>query len=98
MRKKPLRQFSAPPSKTYPSRPFSCVTCEMEIGGPPTFHVGLAFCCAGCAVSGPCGCSYDERDAARAAAAPIVELKVERVVAPVPERAAPEREPVLAGR
>ena len=43
-------------STTYP---FSCVTCEVEIVGPPTFHVGLPVCCAGCVAGGPCTCSYD---------------------------------------
>ena len=44
--------------------PFTCVTCEAEIVGPPTFHVGLPFCCAGCAADGPCICSYDTDAAA----------------------------------
>jgi hypothetical protein len=39
--------------------PFTCVTCEAEIGGPATFHVGLPFCCSGCVAGGPCTCSYD---------------------------------------
>lgn len=39
--------------------PFTCVTCEIEIAGSPTFHVGLPFCCAGCVAGGPCICSYD---------------------------------------
>jgi hypothetical protein len=39
--------------------PFTCVTCEIEIAGHPTFHVGLPFCCAGCVAGGPCSCSYD---------------------------------------
>ena len=38
---------------------FICVTCEAPAGSHPTFHVGLAFCCAGCAADGPCICSYD---------------------------------------
>jgi hypothetical protein len=38
---------------------FTCVTCEAEIVGSPTFHVGLPFCCAGCVANGPCLCSYD---------------------------------------
>ncbi|HEY8437516.1 MAG TPA: hypothetical protein VIK65_02780 [Candidatus Limnocylindrales bacterium] len=42
------------------TQPFICVTCEAEIVGRPTFHVGLPFCCAGCAADGPCICSYDE--------------------------------------
>jgi hypothetical protein len=36
-----------------------CATCEVEIVGPPTIHVGLPFCCAGCVAGGPCTCSYD---------------------------------------
>jgi hypothetical protein len=42
------------------SQPFICVTCEVEIVGQPTFHVGLPFCCAGCVADGPCICSYDQ--------------------------------------
>ena len=38
---------------------FTCVTCEQPIVSRPTFHVGLAFCCAGCVADGPCICSYD---------------------------------------
>ena len=40
--------------------PFTCVTCEVEIVGPATFHIGLPFCCAGCVANGPCICSYDD--------------------------------------
>ena len=40
--------------------PFTCVTCEAEITGQAVFHVGLPFCCSGCAADGPCNCSYDE--------------------------------------
>jgi hypothetical protein len=47
-------------STTYP---FTCVTCEVEIVGPATFHVGLPFCCAGCVAGGPCTCSYDREPA-----------------------------------
>jgi len=39
--------------------PFTCVACRLEIVGRPTFHLGLAFCCGGCAADGPCICSYD---------------------------------------
>ena len=42
------------------NRPFTCVTCEIEIAGPVTFHLGLPFCCAGCVAGGPCICSYDD--------------------------------------
>lgn len=41
--------------------PFTCATCQIEIAGTPTFHVGLAFCCAGCVAGGPCICSYDDQ-------------------------------------
>jgi hypothetical protein len=34
--------------------PFTCVTCEGEIAGMAFFHVGLPFCCSGCAADGPC--------------------------------------------
>lgn len=40
-------------------QPLTCSSCEGEIVGRPEFHVGLAFCCAGCVVGGPCTCSYD---------------------------------------
>ena len=40
--------------------PWICTTCGIEIEHRPTFHVGLAFCCAGCVADGPCICSYDE--------------------------------------
>jgi hypothetical protein len=46
------------------TEPFTCATCEIEIAGAPTFHVGLAFCCAGCVAGGPCICSYDEETTA----------------------------------
>lgn len=39
--------------------PFRCATCLATIRHRPTFHVGLAFCCAGCVADGPCICSYD---------------------------------------
>jgi hypothetical protein len=38
---------------------FICASCGVEIRGPATFHVGVAFCCAGCVAGGPCTCSYD---------------------------------------
>lgn len=38
---------------------FTCASCRVEIRGPATFHVGVAFCCAGCVAGGPCTCSYD---------------------------------------
>lgn len=44
------------------TQPFTCVTCELVIGGPAVLHVGLPFCCAGCVAGGPCVCSYDAAD------------------------------------
>jgi hypothetical protein len=38
---------------------FRCATCLVAIRHRPTFHVGLAFCCAGCVADGPCICTYD---------------------------------------
>lgn len=38
---------------------FTCATCDHPIAGRPVFHIGLTFCCAGCAADGPCMCSYD---------------------------------------
>jgi hypothetical protein len=49
-------------SRLSTDNPFTCVTCEIEVV-EPTFHVGLPFCCAGCAADGPCVCSYDGRSA-----------------------------------
>ena len=57
--------LAAIPEETMSNRddpPFTCVTCEIEIAGPVTFHVGLPFCCAGCVANGPCTCSYDDAD------------------------------------
>jgi len=43
-----------------PTQPtFTCATCDDLIAHHPVFHLGLAFCCAGCAADGPCMCSYD---------------------------------------
>lgn len=43
-----------------PTQPtFTCATCDVQIAHHPVFHLGLAFCCAGCAADGPCMCSYD---------------------------------------
>ena len=51
----------SPPTGTSPlAEPrFTCASCRVEIRGPATFHVGVAFCCAGCVAGGPCTCSYD---------------------------------------
>ncbi|MCU0506351.1 MAG: hypothetical protein MUE82_11400 [Chloroflexi bacterium] len=38
---------------------FTCASCDTTVVDSPVFHLGLAFCCAGCAADGPCMCSYD---------------------------------------
>lgn len=40
-------------------RPFTCASCEAVTPTHPVIHLGLPFCCAGCAAGGPCICSYD---------------------------------------
>jgi hypothetical protein len=45
-----------------PTSTFTCATCDHEIAGRPVFHIGLTFCCPGCAADGPCMCSYDPVD------------------------------------
>jgi hypothetical protein len=42
---------------------FHCASCEARITTAPVIHLGLAFCCAGCAADGPCICSYDAEPA-----------------------------------
>src|SRR4051794_1886327 len=37
-----------------------CATCELEVPWTPVRRVDKAFCCTGCAVGGPCTCSYDD--------------------------------------
>jgi signal transduction histidine kinase len=75
-----------------PTQPiFTCATCDVQIGHHPTFHLGLAFCCAGCAADGPCMCSYD------AVVEPVAAVRDPPCLAapasshPSPFRAAPSR-------
>ena len=75
--------------------PFTCVTCELEIAGRPEFHVGLAFCCAGCVVGGPCMCSYDVVDDIQSVIDASGRLSVDRAIPAEPTD--PARVPVLAG-
>jgi hypothetical protein len=42
--------------------PVVCTTCELEIVGQATVRGGRSFCCAGCAIGGPCICSYESGD------------------------------------
>lgn len=61
---------------------FTCATCEHTIAGHPVFHLGLTFCCPGCAADGPCMCSYDMDEPGR----PAVQLVVseeDQLVEPV---------------
>ncbi len=70
------------------STSFTCVTCEAEIRGAPTFDTGLPFCCAGCAAGGPCLCSYDIEAAEDASVRHCLDI------APLLERATERREHV----
>jgi len=79
-----------------PTQPtFTCATCDAPIAGHPTFHLGLAFCCAGCAADGPCMCSYDHLGHFDSPGAAVVveAATVEAAVAetPVVERPVVER-------
>src|SRR5205809_8016486 len=37
-----------------------CATCELEVPWTPVRLGARAYCCEGCAVGGPCFCSYDD--------------------------------------
>src|SRR5207244_9452306 len=37
-----------------------CATCELEVPWTPVRRGARAYCCEGCAVGGPCFCSYDD--------------------------------------
>ncbi len=82
---------------------FICATCDVTITHHPTFHLGLAFCCAGCAADGPCMCSYDVEDqlplaapAPALVARPRPEPAMAPVARPVVRTPRPERAPVPA--
>jgi hypothetical protein len=81
---------------------FTCATCDVTIDHHPVFHLGLAFCCAGCAADGPCMCSYDPPEdrvtmppvraavtASDDAVPPLVEPPVPTAVPAVPVAAHP---------
>ncbi len=75
---------------------FTCATCDVTITHHPTFHVGLAFCCAGCAADGPCGCSYDQdasQPIAACVAAPAAIVERTPDTAPADRPAVPTRLP-----
>lgn len=66
-----------------PTQPtFTCATCDDQIAHHPVFHLGLAFCCAGCAADGPCMCSYDIEAEPAAVAGERAVAIVEVVVSP----------------
>ena len=79
---------------------FMCPNCEIEIVGRPTFHVGLAFCCAGCVVGGPCTCSYEYEHPETVRVHECLDLTAATYVPrPRPRDVPrPRPEPVLAGR
>lgn len=76
------------------TRPFTCVTCQIEIVGEPLFHVGLPFCCAGCLADGPCVCSYDRELAPDPRVRHCLDV-ADFIATPAPAR---DRELVGAGR
>ena len=108
-----IRRGTRPQELTWPVPPtrspmstrstFTCATCDVSITHHPTFHVGLAFCCAGCAADGPCMCSYDRDDAEPAATGPVRANVASRWPAGVPAARpivptrVPDRAPVPVG-
>ncbi len=38
--------------------PKKCASCDIELDTLPLVVGGLLYCCRGCAVGGPCVCSY----------------------------------------
>lgn len=36
-----------------------CASCEGRIPGAPVVRLDEAYCCLGCAVGGPCICTYE---------------------------------------
>ncbi len=83
---------------------FTCATCDATITHHPTFHLGLAFCCAGCAADGPCMCSYDAEDQVPVAAprpafvaAPLRVPEIRPAARPIVPTWVPERAPAPAG-
>lgn len=68
-----------------PTQPtFTCATCDDQIAHHPVFHLGLAFCCAGCAADGPCMCSYDMAVEPTAHARGVAVAAAVEVVVPAP--------------
>lgn len=77
---------------------FTCATCDHPIADRPVFHIGLTFCCAGCAADGPCMCSYDASEVDPPAFA-LADEAEEVLVEPVGGRVFAEpsvREPAVA--
>ncbi len=42
-----------------------CANCGLEIEWEPVVVEGVPYCCGGCALGGPCCCSYDLPEAAQ---------------------------------
>ena len=82
-----------------PEPTFTCATCDVAIAWHPTFHLGLAFCCAGCAADGPCLCSYDhDEPVADPRPVPAVASRpTSHPVEPVPAAAVAEDDRILVG-
>ena len=40
-----------------------CANCGVEISRPLVLEDGNGYCCGGCALGGPCYCSYDAAEA-----------------------------------
>ena len=47
-----------------PDESLLCANCGLEISWPPAVVDGNSYCCGGCALGGPCYCSYDSIGAA----------------------------------
>ncbi len=37
-----------------------CASCDGMISGRPVYRMDEAYCCLGCAVGGPCTCTYEQ--------------------------------------
>jgi hypothetical protein len=72
-----------------------CLTCEIEVPWPPVLRDGRSYCCEGCAVGGPCSCSYDlPAESSGDGAAVVTAVGARRArKAPVPSRARRHRAP-----
>lgn len=65
-----------------------CANCGIAVRWQPTMLGGTAYCCAGCALGGPCECDYDHLPA-RAAVIRHVRFEISVAVAAEVEQAEP---------